>query len=390
MGLPLLVRSIMDTDAYKVSMGQVIFNQFPNAIVEYEFINRGGTKFPTGFAPALSDQIHMMQELRACPEEFDYYGKRSPYLKPTYLEWLAGYRFNPNEVAIDQFGGDLRLKIAARWYRGVHWEVSLMGLISELYFKMTDQPPLGDWIGKMVAKRDALVEAGCHWADFGTRRRHSYEVQNALVATMKGSPGFGGTSNPHLAYVHDLTPIGTYAHEAIMAMQAGYGHLNCNRMWMDAWVREYQGNLGIALPDTVTSDYFFNHQFDMFYSKLFDGVRQDSGDPCVFAEKVIAHYKSLGIDPKSKRLVFSDGLDPDKLIDLQKHFGNRIMVQGGIGTNFTNDVGRKPLNMVIKMTKCDLHGTGVMRPVVKLSDDPGKHTGNKNEIAVCKQQLGIA
>jgi len=260
-----------------------------------------------------------------------------------------------------------------------------MATISELYYRLMGKLPDQNTQSRMVAKADYLSANGCHWADFGTRRRFSYDVQDLLVQEMRKHPGFMGTSNPHLAMKHNCKPIGTYAHEAVMAMQAAYGHSNCNRMWMEAWVQEYEGDLGIALPDTVTSDHFFRHQFSMFYSKLFDGVRQDSGSPDEFADKAIAHYKSMGIDPRSKRLVFSDGLDVDKLCRLHHKYKDQIMVQGGIGTNFTNDVGVKPLNMVIKLVAADF-GSG-FRKVVKLSDDEGKHTGDDEEIAVCKREL---
>jgi nicotinate phosphoribosyltransferase len=238
----------------------------------------------------------------------------------------------------------------------------------------------------MVEKAKFLHAALCHWSDFGTRRRFSFEVQRKLVEIMREYSGFHGTSNPYLAFMYDVVPIGTYAHEAPMAMQAKYGARMSNRMWNEAWVKEYRGDLGIALTDTLTTPAFLK-DFDMMFSKLFDGMRQDSGDPYKIGEEYVKHYHSMRINPKSKRVIFSDSLDCKKGADLNKSFMDWVQPFLGIGTHLTNDVGAKPLNMVIKMISADFgHG---MRPVVKLSDNVGKVTGLPEAVEHVKWEMGL-
>jgi nicotinate phosphoribosyltransferase len=231
-----------------------------------------------------------------------------------------------------------------------------------------------------------MSEAGVKWVDFGTRRRFSQDMHDNVNAVMKTSPGFVGTSNPMLAMRHGLPAIGTYAHESIMGMQGKYGYKDANKMWMQHWLDEYGGKLGIALTDTLTTQQFLQ-VFDANLANRFDGVRHDSGDPFAFAEKIIKHYQELGINPKTKKIVFSDSLDPDLTIRLHQRFSPHITVMFGIGTNLSNDCEHKALNMVIKMIKVDF-GQG-MKDVVKLSDVPGKHTGDVKAITQAKKELGV-
>jgi nicotinate phosphoribosyltransferase len=381
----MIIHSLLDTDHYKLTMGQVIFNQFPRARAHYRFFNRGRTPFPEGFAEALRAQVQQLGELRATAGEIDWLASAVPYFKPTYLEWLAHYRFDPSEVTIRQESGTLEIEIHGPWYRTVLWEVPILALVSELYF--TGRRPADDWAERIRAKAERMASAGIHWADFGTRRRFSAAVQDKVNEVMRVyRPHFLGTSNPHLAMKYDLPPIGTYAHEAPMAMQVVVGPGACNSAWMEAWVREYEGELGIALTDTVTSVHFFRH-LGRRDARLFEGVRQDSGQPPVIAEMALARYKELGIDPHFKQIIFSDNLTDAKLIALHEQFNNRIRVSGGIGTYLTNDVGHPPLNIVIKLVAADF-GHGPV-PVVKLSDDPGKHTGEAQRISAARLELGL-
>ncbi|HET6382214.1 MAG TPA: nicotinate phosphoribosyltransferase [Armatimonadota bacterium] len=382
-----IIPSILDTDHYKITMGQVVFNQFPNALVRYEFINRGKTSFPPGFDKALRAQIQMMAALRLAGEEAQWYRDAVRYLKPTYIEWLQGYRFNPDEVTITQEGGDLRVTIEGPWYRTILWEVSLLSLISELYYRLSGIEPDAEWEQRAEQKAKRMAHAGLHWIDFGSRRRFSLTVQEEVNIRMKAFPGlFLGSSNPYICKRHGLTPMGTFAHEGPMAMQSLYGPRMCSRIWMDAWVREYNGDLGIALTDTLTTPVFLRY-FDMFHAKLFDGVRIDSGDPVEVAEMVLAHYDSMNIPTRSKRFVFSDSLDDERAIALHRRFSDRCMVTAGIGTFLTNDCGARPLNMVIKLVAADL-GVG-FHDLVKLSDDIGKHTGQTSAIELCQRDLGL-
>ena len=382
----MILQSFFDTDHYKITMGQVIFHQFPRVGAKYQFINRAGTLFPESFAETLRGQVRDLADLQVRPEEIAWLLDHVRYLKPTYLEWLQHYRFNPEEVAIRQQKGDLSIEVRGPWYHTVFWEVPLLALVSELYFR--GRRPAADWQERITAKSAKMAAAGVHWADFGTRRRFAYAVQEKVVELMRGyRPLFLGTSNPYLAMKFDLTPVGTYAHEGPMAMQVPAGVRGCNQAWIDAWVREYEGDLGIALTDTVTSAYFFRH-FSRRDTKLFDGIRQDSGSPSAIAELAIQHYQSLNVDPRSKRIIFSDSLTDDKIIALHEQFRERIKVTGGIGTFLTNDVGHTPLNIVMKLVAADF-GDG-LRPVVKLSDDPGKYTGEAPLVAAALRDLGLA
>jgi nicotinate phosphoribosyltransferase len=380
-----ILYSLLDDDLYKINMGSVVFHDFPNAWVTYKFINRGKTKFPAGFATELNHQIQMASALQLSKLE-EFWLQSIPYLRRTYVEWLAGYQLDPNEVVVMQEGDYISVTVTGWWYRTIHWEVKLMAMISELYYRMTEQHMAGDWALKIEKKAKKLSGAGCHWIDFGTRRRYSYEVQNAVVDIMKGWPGFLGTSNPHFAMKFGVTPHGTYAHEAVMAMQALYGARLSNKMWMKHWSKHFDGNVGVALTDTVTTDKFLE-DFGSYEARLFDGARQDSGDPNAWALKMILHYKKLGIPTSNKRFVFSDGLDVDKYIAIERVFSLSAQCVGGIGTHLTNDVGVPALNMVIKMVTADF-GKGAV-DVVKLSDNIGKHTGSVDAIRQVQNELGI-
>jgi nicotinate phosphoribosyltransferase len=384
----MIIKSLLDTDLYKMTQGQVVFFDFPNVWVHYSFTNRGGTQFPPGFADALNSELRELNHLRMSPRESRWM-KLLPYFRSAYVEWFSGYQFNYNEVNVNQTGGDLSIDIDGFWYRTIHWEVVLMAMVSELYFKMTGQVMAPDSFKKIDIKASKLENAECFWSDFGTRRRFSFEVQNEVVARMKHYKGFLGTSNPYLAMIHGVSPIGTSAHEATMAMQAIYGVHNSNRKWLEHWYNFYRGELGIALTDTITTDVFLK-DFDSLIARIYDGTRHDSGDPYIWGEKIINHYKKLGINPLTKNLVFSDGLDTDKFIDISKAFAPRVhRVVGGIGTHFTNDVGNnvKPLNIVIKLSTVSFDVSSPSIGVVKLSDTPGKHNGTPEDIANVKYQL---
>ena len=380
-----IIKSMLDDDLYKINMGSVAFHLFPRAIVTYEFINRAKTPFPKGFAEALRKQIEYLATLSLTNQESIYLNTIS-YIRPTYIEWLSGYRMDPNEVEVTQDDGELKVKISGYWYRTIFWEVKLMAIISELYFIMTGQKMEYGWNGRIIEKADMLEAADCHWIDFGTRRRFSYKVQDAVVDYMKYKRGFLGTSNPHLAMKHGVTPHGTYAHESVMAMSALYGVRMANKMWMKHWAEHFEGNVGVALTDTFTTEKFL-HDFGSYEARLFDGCRQDSGDEYEWGNNMLAHYKKLNILTSNKRMVFSNNLNVPKYIAIDKHFRQFAQPIGGIGTNFSNDVGVRPLNMVIKMTKADF-GHGEV-DVVKLSDDAGKHTGTSDAISQAKRELGI-
>ncbi len=373
----MIIKSILDNDQYKFSMGAAIAHHYPRVEVEYEFFNRNKTPFPDGFGQELRKEVDAMRELHLTRDEEGFLRDRCYHLKPNYVDMLRGYRYDPTQVFIRQMGGDLFVNVRGPWYLTVLYEVPLMAIISELYFKMREAQPVGNWKLRVRVKFDRMSNAGCTVSDFGTRRRFSYMVHDRVVSIMNGYSCCSGTSNVHLAHKYGLTPIGTMAHEFIMAHACMYGYRRANTESLKAW-----GELGIALPDTFTAPVFLR-DFNIMYAKLFDGVRHDSGDWKWFTDLMIAHWKSLRIDPATKTIVYSDGLDADKAIEIQQYTQGKVLPRFGIGTSLTNDVGHTPLNMVIKLTKCD------GRPCVKLSDSPGKGLGSPEAVLHCKYSLGL-
>ena len=385
------VVSILDNDFYKFTMQNAVVHLFPKARAKYAFINRGAHAFPVGFDAALKTAIAELGELKLTKAEKIFLAQNCPYLDPVYLDFLQGYRYDPDEVTVQQNGAELSVTVEGYWYRTILWEVPLMFLICELYYELTGQKRVPDDEVALIAKNkmEKYRALGITIADFGTRRRHSYEVQKITVKALKdhGGPSFSGTSNVHLAMLWNTKPIGTHAHEWFMFHAAKYGFKMSNQLALENWVQVYRGDLGIALSDTYTTEVFFQ-QFDKKFSKLFDGVRHDSGDPIAFANKTIAHYRQYGIDPLSKTIIFSDSLNYEKVAHIAAYCSNKIGISFGVGTNFTNDVGLKPLNIVLKMTDA-LPDEGVWNPVVKLSDEKGKYTGDPETIRLAKRILGL-
>ncbi len=394
-----IITSLLDNDLYKFTMQQAVFNQYPHAVVKYKFINRGNSRFGSQFVVELRKQIEKMADIKLFDEEYQWLKSTCYYFKPTYLDFLRGFRFDPSEVRValeqshpDSSPNSLDITIEGPWYRTILWEVPLLAMVSELNFGGRINEPgslpcevSSDAYIRMRDKAVQLKGAKVNFADFGTRRRFSGYMQDRLVGEMKEHAGeyFRGTSNLMLAKKHGVAPIGTEAHEWDQAHAAMYGYKMAHQMALDAWVKEYGGDLGIALSDTFTTEVFFR-AFTTKFAKLFDGMRQDSGSPMIFAGRAVEHYKKHRIDPSTKTIVFSDGLTTDKAIEIAafcKQLGIRSSF--GIGTHFTNDVGAIPLNIVIKMVECNGN------PTVKLSDAAGKETGDPKAIEYCKYILGV-
>lgn len=383
--------SILDNDFYKFTMQYAVVKLFPKAKARYQFINRGQHKFPSGFAQKLREAIDAMAALQLAKDEKTFFAQNCPYIDPTYFDFLQGYRYDPDEITIIQNGENLEVKIEGYWYRTILWEVPIMALICELYYELTEQKRLTDEqvIHDAKNKIEKYKKLNITIADFGTRRRHSYRVHQLVVDTLKkyGAETFIGTSNVLLAMQHQIKPIGTHAHEWFMFHAAKYGYKMANLLGLEHWADVYRGDLGIALSDTYTTEVFFR-QFDKKLTKLFDGVRHDSGDPLEFAEKIISHYVNNGIDPLSKTIIFSDGLDYEKVAHITQYCKGRIGYSFGVGTNFTNDVGLTQMNIVIKMTETQPEDDA-WTPVIKLSDEPKKNTGDPVTIKLAKQILMI-
>jgi nicotinate phosphoribosyltransferase len=383
--------SILDNDFYKFTMQHGVVNLFPKARARYEFINRGKHRFPDGFASQLRASVDAMSGLKLTLQEKEYLAITCPYLNPTYLDFLQGYCYNPEEVVIEQKGDNVHIFMEGYWYRTILWEIPLLSLVSELYYKMTGEQRNNDDVVIKVTKEkiEKYNTLGVTVAEFGTRRRHSYQVHQLVMQALKqyGQNSFVGSSNVHFAMVNGVKPIGTHAHEWFMFHAAKYGFKMANSLGLENWVKVYRGDLGIALSDTYTTNVFYD-QFDRMFAKLFDGVRHDSGDAIEFAQQTIAHYQKLGIDPMSKTIIFSDALNYEKVARIADFCREKIGMSFGIGTNLTNDVGLKPMNIVIKMVEAFPDG-GEWTPVVKLSDEKGKYTGDEKMIRLAKTILSI-
>lgn len=380
-----IIKSLLDSDLYKFSQQWAVIQKFPNTKATYNFINRDGRKFSEEMCDEVYRQIHLMKNLYLEKFEASFLKEKCKFLPAAYIDFLFGYRYDPDEITIDHTDDDeLIIKISGYWYRTILWEVPIMAIVSEVYNNYCGNIPTEDGWNEFRKRNNIKGNAlkGLTYADFGTRRRLSFQAQKIAVQWLR-LKGLMGTSNVKLAMDLNLKPIGTQAHEWHMAHGAIYGYKSATEMALNNWADVYQGSLGIALTDTYTSDVFFKY-FNLKFAKLFDGVRHDSSDPILFADKTIQHYRSLGIDPRDKTIVFSDALNIEKVIRIQEYCKGKIRTSYGIGTFLTNDFeGVKPLNIVIKLdtvndSKC-----------IKLSDDEGKHTGNEKEIDLCKQILKL-
>ncbi len=395
-----MIKSILDNDLYKFTMQLAVLELFPKAEAEYRFINRGHQRFSTEFVEELERIINEdISKLTLTEEEYYWLSEHCPYLKPMYLEYLKNFRFKPDEVKVCLTREkDLDIRIRGPWHSTILWEIVLMAAVSELYFTTIER----DWKGnskngctsesvlaaygeKIIEIGKALEENNCYFSEFGTRRRRSFELHDSVMKNLIQIKTLTGTSNVYFAKKYGLKAIGTVGHEWIMGTSALVGLRYANRFAFENWIEVYKGDLGIALTDTFGSDAFFK-DMDMKLSKIYDGVRHDSGDPYDFIDGVIGHYSKMGVDPMKKVIVFSDALDADAAIRLKKYCEGRINCSFGIGTSLTNnsDFFRKspPLNMVIK-----LHSINDI-PVVKLSDSPEKETGEKDALRVANYIFG--
>ncbi|WP_330114265.1 nicotinate phosphoribosyltransferase [Pseudomonas sp. JS3066] len=370
-----IIQNLLDTDFYKLTMMQAVLHNYPNAEVEWEFRCRNDEDL-TPYLAEIRFQIEQLADISITPDQLNFL-ERIPFIKPDFTRFLSLFRFNLRYLQLGIDNGQICVRLRGPWLHVILFEIPLLAIISEvrnryryrdvkltharerLYRKL-------DWL-KANASDEEL--SGFQLADFGTRRRFSYKVQEEVVHILKRDfPGrFVGTSNVHLAREYDIKPIGTMAHEWLMAhQQLGPRLIDSQIAALECWVREYRGLLGIALTDCINMQAFLN-DFDLYFAKLFDGLRHDSGDPLQWAERAIRHYQNLGIDPQTKTLVFSDGLDMPRALALYRALRGRIQVSFGIGTNLTCDIpGVEPMNIVIKMTACN------GQPVAKISDEPGK------------------
>lgn len=372
-----IIESLLDNDLYKFTMWQAMLHRHPAVQAEYTFVCRHEPGYPlSDLAVEVGEQIDHLCSLRFRPDELAYLrGLR--YIKSDFVDFLRIFQFQREFIDVQIDGGQLKIVAKGPQVHVMAFEIYVLAITNELYFRRFDpEQSLRTGRERLQAKLELLQRFDSEpkrsfpfeFFDFGVRRRYSGSWQREVVTTLKreASRYFKGTSNVLLARDLDIVPIGTMAHEFLQTYQAtGVRLRDFQKAALEAWVQEYRGDLGTALTDVVNMDAFLA-DFDLYFAKLFDGLRHDSGDPYVWGEKALAHYQKLRIDARTKRLVFSDGLNLDKSMALYRHFADRTQLGFGIGTNLTNDMGWRTLHIVMKLTSCN----GV--PVAKLSDSQGK------------------
>ncbi|KAI8085996.1 nicotinate phosphoribosyltransferase [Halteromyces radiatus] len=399
--------SLLDNDLYKFTMQYAVLQHYKDTCVTYQFTNREKDLHLNAEAAAwLQQQIQNLSQLCLTKEEKIFLSQLS-FFDETYVDYLSGFRYKPDEhvkIQFDATTGDLELEVSGLWHETILYEVPLLALISESYFRYVDQ----DWNyegqhQRAVEKAKRLLNAGCVFSEFGTRRRRDFKTHDIVMAALTQEyqayqqakthsvGALSGTSNVYLAMKYNLTPIGTVAHEFFMAISALEGIEKANEKTLEKWYETYRGALGIALTDTFTTPVFLK-DFGKDLATKYIGVRQDSGSPKDFIPLMVNHYKSLGIDPLTKVIVFSDALDVDRAIELLtlcQQYG--IKASFGIGTSFTNDYYKlshptersKPMNIVIKIKECN------GKRVIKLSDDVLKHSADQATVEAFKRTLGL-
>ena len=382
-----IVQSLLETDLYKFTMWQALLHKHPAAQAEYAFVCRNKPAWPLAQLKAeVERELDHLCSLSFREDELDYLrGLR--FMKSDFIDFLALFRFQRKFITVDADGDNLVIRARGPQVHVMGFEIFVLYIVNELYFRRFDQESaLAEARRRLAGKiellrslpQEAPTRHPFEFFDFGVRRRFSGAWQDEVVATLAREVPqyFKGTSNVHLARKYDLVPIGTMAHEYLQAFQSfGVRLRDFQKAALEDWVQEYRGDLGVALTDVVGMDAFLA-DFDLYFAKLFDGLRHDSGDPFEWGEKALAHYAKLRIDPQTKRLTFSDGLDLPAAQALHRHFADRTMTGFGIGTNLTNDTGIEPLNIVMKLMSCN------GQPVAKLSDAPGK--------TLCKDETFLA
>lgn len=374
-----IILFLTDTDLYKLTMQQTVLHQFPHAReTEFHFKCRTDNINLVQLITELNRQLDWLCTLTYLPIELDFISSQR-FIKPDFVDFLTFFRLQRKYIEVVKLN-EQEIDIVAHgpWVHSIPFEIYALAIINELYFRETQVKETFNEGNLRLTEKINMVKAlnddKFKFTDFGTRRRYSHDWQDHVISTLsKELPNnLTGTSNVFFAMKYNLTPQGTMAHEYLQACQALSPRLRDSQKYaLEAWVQEYRGDLGIALTDVVGTDAFLR-DFDLYFCKLFDGVRHDSGNPFDWANKILAHYNKMKIDSKNKSLVFSDGLDFPKAIELYNTFKLQTNLFFGIGTNLTNDLGIKAINIVMKMTSCN--GSSV----AKISDSNGK-TMSKDE-----------
>ena len=395
-----IIQSLLDTDLYKFTMLQVVLHKFPQADSVYHFRcrNLDDTVYPlVDILADLNEQLDHLCNLKFAEDELIYLRKLR-FIKSDFVDYLELFQLKRRfiKAGIDS-EGRLDIWVEGPMVQAMMFEIFVLAIVNELYFsRIRSDDVLVEGKRRLQAKVAQLKQYSKEQnpndppflvSDFGTRRRYSLDWQKHVIQTFhEAVPAvFRGTSNVMIARELGVYPIGTMAHEFLQAFQALDVRLrDFQKSALETWVQEYRGDLGIALTDVVGMDAFLR-DFDLYFAKLFDGLRHDSGDPFIWGDKAYQHYKKLKIDTRTKMLTFSDGLDVERAWALHQYFKDRFQVSFGIGTNLTNDMGQTPLNIVLKLVECN------GQSVAKISDSPGKTmTDNDTFLAYLRQVFDIS
>lgn len=390
-----MILSILDTDLYKFSTSNAYFQLYPLAEGTFRFHDRSGEVYDAAFLSALREEVACLGELRLGDAEFDYVTSKIRYVPRNYWEWLRGFRFEPGkiEARLDE-EGHLQMEVTDFLYKVTLYEVPLLAIVAEMRNRFKGVQADIEAVCRILDAKIELANAhGLLFSEFGTRRRFSSAVHEAVVARLKEKcpKTCAGTSNVHFAMQYGMTPIGTFPHEWVMFHSGVFGYKRANYLSLEDWIKVYDGALGTALMDTFTTASFLR-TLTMKQAKLLDGFRQDSGDERTVGDMTIARLEEFGIDPRSKVIVFSNALTFPKYKEVADYFRGRIKVSAGIGTNLTCDPGipaYKPANIVMKLSRCRMSAKDPWEKVIKISDDTGKHMGDDLEFRIAAHELHL-
>lgn len=396
-----LINYLTDNDLYTFSVCYLYLRQFPRAYGRYTFNDRHNTVYPAGFAEKVKEQIKAMENIVISDDEVAYMYRKCYYFPVWFYTFLKGYRFNADEVEVTQDEeGHLSITIEGLLWKTIFWEVPILAIVSELKHTLDgDMEKYNETeeYNKSLNKGEQLVKNGLLFAEFGTRRRFSFDhqerVMRSLAETNRKYPHEKGrcvgTSNVYFAMKFNMTPIGTMSHQLISFCGAIFGYKEANFLAMDYWQDAFDSDLGTFLYDTYGWN-AFQENFSKRHAKLFDGLRIDSGDNFEAVDKIICKYKDLGINPLTKIVTFSNGLDVNEAVEIHNYCKGRIIDNYGIGTFLTCDItGVQPMNIVIKLIAAKLTEKKEWQKAIKLSDDRGKYTGDPDEVEIAKRTLNI-
>ena len=387
----MIIQSIIDQDLYKFCTSYAYMKLYPDAEGTFTFNDRDNTEYTEEFVAELRLVLCEMSTLCLTNSEKEWCIANIRFIPQVYWEWLSYFNYDSKrvQVSLDE-NKHLHIEVTDKLYKVTLYEVPILALVSQLRNKMLgNHLNMTEVVNRLAPKIILSNQEELNFSEFGTRRRFSAAVQDEVIKYLKSCATYcTGTSNVYFAMKYGMKAMGTHPHEWFMFHGAIFGYKQANYLSLEDWVNVYDGDLGIALSDTYTTDVFLKN-FSRKHAKLFDGVRHDSGDPFLFTNKVIKRYKELGIDPTTKTIIFSNALDFELYKEIAEYCGNRIRCAAGIGTNLTNDCGHRPSNIVMKLKKCRMNQRQPWFECIKLSDDEGKHMGPEKEVEVCKYECGI-